>query len=208
MIRSAIIIAAFAASGAGEGDLGATYPIVEPDALIEMERSAAGKSVSLSDFGDSDRWTATRSRLLPVAERDRIRDVIPFFTLPFDIPDKDGAILYPKGFTFNPLEHLKLPNVLWIARPEQLDWVTSQAGSGDMVILSGGNALKESEGRDVPVFMLQDQLADRLSLEAAPARVWQEGAVLKVEEFAASRLQRAAPAKKAQEEDATGGGGR
>lgn len=180
--------AAIAAGALSEPDIGAVYPIAEPDALAELETAAAGKSVSIGDFGDSDSWSAMRSRVLPTAEMSRLRDVIPFFTLPFDIPDKDGNILYPKGFTFNPLEHLTLPNVLWIVRPEQLDWALSKAGANDMVILSGGNALKESEKRKTPIYILQDQLADRLGLKSAPSRVWQEGRVLKVEEIAAQRL--------------------
>jgi conjugal transfer pilus assembly protein TraW len=185
---------ALVVGGAGslpESPLGATYAIVESDALTEIETASAGKSVTLSDFGDSDRWSATRSAPLPVAERDSVREVIPFFTLPFDIPDKDGAILYPKGFTFNPLEHLKLPNALLIVRPEQLDWALGAAASTDMILLAGGNALKESEARRTPVYLLEPKLAERLKIAAAPSRVWQEGAVLKVQEIAASRLARA-----------------
>lgn len=204
MIGAVFASAALAAGPIGEADIGATYTIAEPDALVEMEAAASGKSIGPGDFGDSDRWSATRSRILPAAQIDRIRDIIPFFTLPFDIPGKDGNILYPKGFTFNPLEHLHLPNVLWIVRPEQLDWALGTAGPTDMVILSGGNALKESEARKTPIYMLQDQLADRLSLAAAPSRVWQEGAVLKVQEIAESRVRRAMTGKTA----ATGGGGR
>jgi conjugal transfer pilus assembly protein TraW len=176
----------------GEAPLGATYAITEPDALAEIETASAGKSVSLADFGDSGAWSATRSALLPVAERDSIRDVIPFFTLPFDIPDKDGKVLYPKGFTFNPLEHLTLPNALLIVRPEQLDWAIAVAAPADMILLAGGNALTESEGRRTPVYLLEPKLAERLKIAAAPSRVWQKGHVLKVQEIAASRLSRAA----------------
>lgn len=164
-------------------DIGSTWPIAERDALVEIEAAAQGKSVSIDDFGDSDDWSATASPLLPEAARHRIRDVVPFFALPFDIPDKDGNVLYPKGFTFNPLEHLTLPGALWIVREHHIDWAFERADVGDMVILSGGNALKESNRRGMPVYVLQDALAKRLDLAVAPSRVWQDGAVLKVEEF-------------------------
>lgn len=163
--------------------IGAVYPIIEQDALDEIEQASEGVEITLEDFGDSDGWTATQSHILPVATENRIRDVIPFFELPFDIPDKDGNILYPKGFTFNPMEHLTLPNVLWIARPEHLDWAFSMADDFDMILMAGGNALKESEARRHPVFMLEAKLAERMNLEFSPARVWQEGSVLKVQEF-------------------------
>lgn len=203
MIGAVLASAALAAGPIGEADIGATYRVAEPDALVEMEAAASGKSVGPGDFGDSNRWSATRSRVLPIAEVDRIRDIIPFFTLPFDIPGKDGTILYPKGFTFNPLEHLTLSATLWVVREGELDWALREAKPGDLVILSGGNALKESERRKTPIYLLQDQLADRLSLEAAPSLVWQEGAVLKVQEIAESRVRRAMTEKTT----ATGGGG-
>ncbi|MEL6277284.1 MAG: conjugal transfer protein TraW [Pseudomonadota bacterium] len=177
-------------SQAASGDIGATYPIVEPDALAEMEEAAADKSVSIEDFGDSDGWSATTSTLLPIATADRIRDVIPFFTLPFDIPDGKGGLLYPAGFTFNPLEHLTLPNTLWFVREENLDWAFAQADASDMVIVSGGNALKIADNRGRPVYALQAELVDRLKLQAVPARVWQQGGVLKIQEIDAARIER------------------
>lgn len=183
-----ILLAASGPQGIAEADIGATYAIAEPNALLEMEAAQKGKSVTLADFGDSDAWTATRSRLLPPAQVNRLREIIPFFTLPFDIPDKDGNILYPKGFTFNPLEHLRLPIALLVVREDQLDWALGAAGPGDMIILSGGNALKESVEHKTPIYLLQTELADRLGLEAAPSRVWQEGARLKIEEIAAADL--------------------
>lgn len=175
------------AAGLPEADIGQTWPIAEPDALEEMTAAAAGKSVSLADFGDSDRWAATQTTLLPAAQGDAIRDVVPFFTLPFDIPDGKGGVLYPAGFTFNPLEHLALPNVLWIVRQDQLDWALDQAGPNDMVIMSGGNALKEGNSRNATVYALQDVLVERLALRVAPTRVWQEGTTLKVQEIDARR---------------------
>ncbi len=171
-----------------ENAIGQTWAIAEPDALEEVTAAAVGKSVSISDFGDSDRWAATQSIILPAAERDSIRDVIPFFTLPFDIPDGKGGVLYPAGFTFNPLEHLTLPNTLWIVRQEQLDWALDQAGAADMVIMSGGNALKESNARHTTIYALQDVLIKRLALKAAPSRVWQEGTALKIQEIDADRF--------------------
>ncbi len=171
------------ASLGGESVLGAVYSIAEPDALVEMEEAAAGKSVSLDDFGDSDDWTATASVLLPVAESDDTRSVAPFFSLPFDIPDGKGGVLYPAGFTFNPLEHVRLYETIWIAREEHLEWVMANAGDTDIVILSGGNALKASNRHRSPIYALQQDFIYRLDLRVAPSRVFQSGSLLTIEEF-------------------------
>ena len=78
----------------------------------------------------------------PAATEHKVRQVIPFFALSFDIPDKDGNILYPAGYTFNPLEYLRLPSRLIIVAENQLDWGIAEADIGDMVIMAGGNAFK------------------------------------------------------------------
>ncbi|MEM6415483.1 MAG: conjugal transfer protein TraW [Pseudomonadota bacterium] len=171
-------------ASASEGPtIGAVYDIIEPDALLEIESAVAGKSITLDDFGDSDHWSATQSQRLAVAQKNRTRDVIPWFSLPFDIPNPEGGILYPQGYTFNPLEYVRLPNTLWIVREDQLEWAFENSGTFDMIILSGGNALKQSNQRQHPVFMLESQLSARLNLEFAPSKVWQDGTVLKVQEF-------------------------
>ncbi len=186
-VVAVVVFFSVRASAADGPTIGAVYEIIEPDALEEIENAVSGKSITLEDFGDSDHWSATQSKLLPVADADRIRDVIPWFSLPFDIPHPEGGVLYPRGYTFNPLEHVRLPNTLWIVREEQLNWAFDNAADFDMIILSGGNALKQSNKRAHPVFMLEAQLSERLNLEFAPSKVWQDGNVLKVQEFAPAR---------------------
>ena len=188
------LLIAVAPASAGDPEIatvtvGATYPIAEGDALQEIEARAARTQVSLDTFGDSDDWRATQSVVLPVAAVTATRHVTPFASIPFDIPDKDGNILYPKGFTFNPLEHVRFSLRLVVAAPAQLDWALEEAGEYGMVLLSGGNALKESDARLTPVFVLEAALAERLGLEVVPSIVEQEGAQFRIEEIAWAEIE-------------------
>lgn len=163
--------------------IGKTYPIIEPDALAEIEARVERTPFDPKAFGDESDWTALQSPVLPAATEHAIRRVIPFFSLGFDIPDKDGNILYPAGYTFNPLEYLRLPSRLIIVGENQLEWGLGQANPGDMVIMSGGNALAAQRERNVSVFKLEDQVRERLDLRVVPSIVEQDGTVFIVEEF-------------------------
>ena len=163
--------------------LGKTYPIIEPDALAEIEARVARTPFDPKIFGDEDNWSALQSVVLPVATENVTRRVIPFFALSFNIPDRDGNILYPAGYTFNPLEYLRLPTRLIIVSEDQLDWGLAQAEIGDMVIMAGGNALSAQREKGVPVFKLEEQVRERLDLRFVPSIVEQEGSVLIVKEI-------------------------
>ena len=111
------LLLAQAAVCADLGNIGATYPVVERDALAEIEERA--KAV---DWGKAFDPKRTREKIqnyrpeemeaLPAAKKDRVFQVDVSYTLDFDIRDGRGGILYPRGFSFNPLAYVFLPNVL------------------------------------------------------------------------------------------------
>lgn len=163
--------------------VGRVYPIIETDALEEIEAKVASRPFDPKVFGEEEDWSALKSPALPLAPSANTRDVIPFFSLSFDIPDKDGNILYPKGYTFNPLEYMTLPQRLIVVNGEQLEWAFGQAETGDMVLLSGGNALEATRQAGKPVFKLEKQVRDRLDLKYVPSIVRQEGSKLIIDEY-------------------------
>lgn len=163
--------------------VGRVYPIIEIDALEEIEAKVASTPFDPKVFGGEDDWSALKSPALPLAPEANTRDVIPFFSLSFDIPDKDGNILYPKGYTFNPLEYMRLPQRLIVVNDEQLEWAFTQAETGDMVLLSSGNALEATRQVGRAVFKLEKQIRDRFDLKYVPSIVWQKGAKLVIEEY-------------------------
>lgn len=163
--------------------LGQTYPIIEPDALDEIEKKVAKTKFDPKVFGEEDAWTALDSPELPAAEHLERRVVVPFFALSFDIPDKDGNILYPAGYTFNPLEYLTLPSRLIIVSEDQIGWALKEADTADMIILAGSNALEATRIHGRPIFKLEDRVRERLDLRVVPSIVEQNGKHFVVDEI-------------------------
>jgi len=62
---------------------------------------------------------------LPKATKDNQKIVDMTYTLPADLLDADGKTIYPKGFTFNPLDYVTFRRGLVILNgndSEQLRW--------------------------------------------------------------------------------------
>jgi conjugal transfer pilus assembly protein TraW len=99
------------------GTFGATYSIVEKDALEEIRDKA--RTTNWERAFSREMWEKklrayrpSELKALPRAERENVFTVDLTYTLDFDIPDGKGGILYPKGYTFNPLDYVSFPNTL------------------------------------------------------------------------------------------------
>lgn len=187
-----VIGAVFLAAAAhGESStIGRTWPIAEPDAFTEIEGRVAKQPKSIAhEFGPREKWSAMRSATLGVAKADRKRSVVPFHTLDFEIRLPDGKLLYPKGYTFNPLAYVSMPQRLVVVHPGDLVWALSKARPTDWILLAGGAkatvdpiAMGEKVGR--PLFILEERVKERLGLTVAPVIVAQIGQKLELVEFA------------------------
>ena len=190
-----LILATFSVSVAQARDLGtvgATYPIAEKDALTEIEERAKSidwskviKRKPIEDYdGPQDRVS------LPRAAKNRSFPVDMSSTLQMDIPDGKGGILYPKGYTFNPLEYVTFTKTLVVINgndPEQVKWFAGSEYKGRIdvtVLLTEGHYRKLGKKLDVPLFYADSTMIERLRLSAVPAVVRQEGKVMVVQEFA------------------------
>ena len=92
--------------------LGRTYEIVEPDALVKIQEKVAQVDWETVMSDGMARNAAAKAVSLPRAQEDRARYHIPYYIAEFDVKDQTGQIIYPKGFQFNPLEHVRLPQRL------------------------------------------------------------------------------------------------
>ena len=174
------------------GTFGATYPIVEPDALEEIKEKA--DSVDWEKvFNDRLREKFLNFRpadiaTLPKAEQDREFTVDPTYTLDYDVPTAKGVV-YPAGFSYNPLDYVSLPNVLVVlnaADTEQVEWLLNSEYAKDLrtiVLITGGSIQEMATQLKKPVYYLTDQLAKRLGLRAVPSVVEQDGRFFKVREI-------------------------
>lgn len=164
---------------ADSSTIGRTWPIAEPDAMSEIEARAARQPTNMRDkFGPRSGWGALKGATLGAAHEDRVRHVVPFYTLDTEIRLPNGKLLYPKGFTFNPLTYVSLPQKLVVVHPRDLGWALKTAALTDWIILTGGSspgddALSLGERHGRALFMLEERVKERLGLTVAPVIVRQ-----------------------------------
>ncbi|MCP3732188.1 conjugal transfer protein TraW [Sphingomonas sp. MG17] len=169
---------------ASTSTIGRTWPIAEPDAMAEIAARVAKQPRDMrAQFGPRNNWSALRAAALDPAPADRVRTVVPFYTLDFDVKLPDGRMLYPKGYSFNPLTYVKLPQRLVIAHPRDLAWALEAARPSDFVIVTAGDAIELGERTGRAIYLLEERMKDRLGLTVAPVIVAQSGHKLVLTEF-------------------------
>lgn len=177
------------------GEFGITYPIAERDALEEIQEKV--KKVDWSRFFNKEKISNLVRRYkprslpqLPVAREDKVFTVDLTFRLEFDIPDGKGGILYPEGYTFNPLDYVVLPNTLVFingADEEQLKWFRDSEYYKDpkvMLLITDGSYYKVSQKLHRAVFYADRTIIERLKINAQPSVLRQKGRVMEVREYA------------------------
>ena len=126
---------------------------------------------------------------LPRATKDRTFNVDMSYTIDFDIPDGKGDILYPKGYTFNPLDYVQLPNILVVidaSDKKQVEWFESSPYINDyrtMCLITGGKFWALSQKLRRPVYYANKQIIQRLKARAVPSVIQQKGQYLEVKEI-------------------------
>lgn len=163
--------------------IGHTYPIKEKDALLEIEERAAKADISQVMNKSPDSWSAVHSVKLPRAQENSERKHTPIYVTEFDVPKKDGTILYPKGYKFNPLDYVTLPSNIFVVDESDAQWVSQHASEFDMVIISNGDRVKLSAVLERPVFILDAKTKERLSIKSVPTMVTQKSNYLLVREY-------------------------
>lgn len=173
------------------GTVGRVFPIAERDALQEIEERAGQVDwpARLRRERPADYRPATLVRL-PRAARGRTFLVDMTHILDFDVPDGRGGILYPKGFRFNPLEHVPFNQTLVVLDgddPEQLAWLRGYepaAEPGTLILLSGGSYREIGAALGRAVFYADRRIIERFRLAAVPSLVARKGHMMEVTEIA------------------------
>ncbi|WP_022846775.1 TrbC family F-type conjugative pilus assembly protein [Desulfurobacterium sp. TC5-1] len=113
--------------------IGTIYPIKEKDLISEIEKRAnrIDKNALIKKMQKKIySWQPTDLPVLPAARKKRVYTFVPVYTLKRSIPRvKNGrviGVLYPAGYTFNPLRYISsLPTVVFFNgnRKEEVEWV-------------------------------------------------------------------------------------
>ena len=173
------------------GTFGTTYRITERDALAEIEERA--RQVDWNKVLDKrkvENYQGPPDKTsLPRAKRNRSFPVDMTYTTEIDVPDGKGGILYPKGYTFNPLDYVTYPKTLVVingADPDQVKWFAGSEYDKRLdvtLLLTGGNFVVVSKRISRPLFYADRKIIERLRLKAVPSVIKQEGRLMGVREI-------------------------
>ena len=128
-------------------------------------------------------WSIWKGYPLPKATKDSVKYHVPWYSLEFDIKDANGRIIYPKGFTYNPLEYMRYPTRIVIFKLDQYEAIKHLIKSTDMLVADGGDVVKAAKDKDTHFFILDKKMVSRLGIKKLPTIVSQEKKRLKLREI-------------------------
>ena len=167
--------------------VGPTSAVIETDLVDELRQRAVSVDVEQLRHTQA-RYQPANLHALPRAEKDTTTMVDLTHTLEQDVQDANGQVLYPAGFTFNPLRYVSLSGALVVidgSDPEQVAWFKGSpygANRRALLLLSGGLAAALRDELQRPVAYLTEDLAQRLQLRAVPSVVMEQDQHLTVRE--------------------------
>ena len=191
-----LLLTGVSLAGAGEivqlEPVGPTSAVVETDLAEALRQRAVSIDVEQLRHAQAH-YQPANLQALPRAEKDTTTRVDLTHTLEEDVQDANGQVLYPAGFTFNPLQYVSLSGALVVidgSDPEQVAWFKgSPYGTNRraLLLLSGGLAatLRDELGR--PVAYLTEDIAHRLQLRAVPSVVVERDNQLVIREVSLGR---------------------
>ena len=184
-----------AASAKDLGVRGATWPVVEPDLLAEIETRLLEmqRSGALARFESEARERARRRIEEPEpvpgiapAREARSRPFDPAITVARDIRTPDGTLIAAAGTRVNPLGRTPLTRDLLFVdgrRDAEIAWALAHDRPAKIVLLAGRPLdLMRRHGRPF-FFDTGGRLAARFGIAATPSLVAQDGTRLRITEI-------------------------
>ena len=180
------------AQGKDLGSFGRTYPIAEKDALTEIEERA--RQVDWNKVLDKKKLENYQGppdrESLPQAKRNRNFLVDMTYTTEIDVPDGKGEILYPKGYTFNPLDYVTYPKTIVVINGNdrgQVAWFKDSEYNQRLdvtLLITEGAFGTISKQIDRTVSYANNKIISRFQLKAVPSIIRQKGRLMEVSEVA------------------------
>ena len=175
------------------GTVGKTYPIAERDSLSELEdRARRIDTKKMLAKVNPEKYRPGNLKNLPRASKARTYQVDMTYTVQEDIPDGKGGILYPRGYTFNPLNYMPFRKTLVVINGidrQQVEWFAGSRFKSDptvMLLLTDGASGDVQRRVRRPVFYATEPIVNRFRLSAVPSVIRVKGSNMEVEEIAVS----------------------
>ena len=196
MLTVALLLAGVSPARAGEivrlEPVGPTSAVIETDLVDELRQRAGGIDVEQLRSAQAG-YQPANLHTLPRATEDTTTMVDLTHTLEQEVKDANGQVLYPAGFTFNPLRYVSLSGALVVidgSDPEQVAWFKDSpygANRRALVLLTGGLATLLRDELRRPVAYLTGDIAQRLQLRAVPSIVAERDNQLEIREVSLGR---------------------
>jgi hypothetical protein len=178
-------------NGGSVAEFGRTYDIVEPDAYEEVLKAV--KKVKLEKYKKVlqeriKKFMVVEEFNIPYAKETNTRYYEPRYELPFDIKDAKGRVIYPRGFTFNPLQYMNLYGsfIFFDARNAlHLQWLKKGGYAGRMdvmLIATAGNIRDAGKFLKAQVYRGTKSMLERFDVKRIPCIVRQNGKHLEITE--------------------------
>lgn len=182
-VSASILMGSFA--NAERLTVGRTYPIEENDALEEIKSRAAQADWAKMYQKKPETWAAWKSVNLPPANANTERTHKPIYVVEQDVADRNGNILYPQGYKYNPLDYVKMTFRIVVinGKENQLEWLKETLQDTDQIYTAGGDPRELGKRLGRPVYIVNEKARERLALRAVPSTIEQSGNSLVIKEY-------------------------
>jgi conjugal transfer pilus assembly protein TraW len=181
-----------------ETTIGETYDFVERD-LLEMIYAHIENNKEDIEKRFKDHQENAKERIknyepkkviyLPRATENKIFSPDMTYIVPDDVIDAEGKIIYPKGYSFNPLDYNRLPIsyiVIDYADKLQAEFIKTSDYIGKLnyqIVTTSGKYSEIVKELNQSVFYADFTFADRFQLEKTPSLISQMGNRIIVKEI-------------------------
>lgn len=170
-----------------EGPIGTSYPVKEEDLseifkrkghiLEEKVREYVASGAILNKF----KLSRYDNRFSKVETR-KVYYVDPTYTLPEDVLDHNGMVIFRKGTTYNPLDSINLGKYIFIDgnRPEDVELAIK--GHYRKIIMVSGDSLELQKKHKETFYHANDEMIRLFRIERVPLIIEQEGRLIRATE--------------------------
>ncbi len=156
---------------ASELTVGRTWDIVEPDPIKEAKsRASSIPKEKLKPKNSFRERLAAKNIFRTITPK--IRQFTPTHTLENQVVDKEGRVLYPVGYTFNPIKYMKrFQQRVVVIDQEDAQLIEDDLKPTDIVIVNNGNLKEVSELLRRKITMLDIFSAESMDIRRVPTVV-------------------------------------
>lgn len=176
------------------GKYGATYPIIEEDAISQMKKAIARYDWEKFKIKQKEKIKNFKPKDLvdlPVTKEDKVFKVDMTGAIKEDIIGRDGEVIYPKGYKYNPMEYVFMRRIIVFINgkdEKQIEWYKKSPYPADMrtmLLITDGSYLDvRKKLNTMTVYYANKEIIERMGIKAVPSVAVQKGTELEVQEYA------------------------